>query len=94
MPGLGSLYLMTQDKPPTWINMSGWLFLWDDRTQQRVVDQVKDVDGLCAVRNRALEAVWAQGRPIPDRPLRSFILNDFRPIATFGDFEVMARRAN
>lgn len=93
MPGLGSLYLMSRETPPTWINISNWMFSWDDETQQRVVNQVKDVPGLCAVRYPDGEAFWSRGRLIPDRPLRAFILNDFRTIGTYGSFEVMARRS-
>jgi hypothetical protein len=91
MPGLGSLYLMSRETPPTWMHGSDWLFFWNDRTQQRIVDQVRNVAGLCAVRYPALEASWAQGRPIPDRPLRYFILHNFQTIATIGDFLVMGR---
>jgi hypothetical protein len=94
MPGLGSLYLMAHQTPPTWKNSSGLPWAWDNRTQQRMVDQLRTVDGLCAVRYPGLESWWSsfQGRPIPDDwPLRQFILNDFTTIATIADMVVLKR---
>jgi hypothetical protein len=91
MPGLGSLYLMTQKTPPTWMNISDWMYSWDAKTQQRVVDQVKSAPRLCAVRYPGLEAFWSRGGPIPDRPLRAFIMNDFRSVDTYSVFDVMVR---
>jgi hypothetical protein len=94
MPGLGSLYLMTQKTPPTWMNISNWMYSWDAKTQQRVVDQVKSAPRLCAVYYPGLEAFWSQGRPVPDRPLRAFILKGLQPLSSHGVFEVRVRRAS
>ena len=87
MPGLGSLYLITQKTPPT------WLIGGNTNTQQRVVDQVKNVPGLCAVRYPGLEAFWTRGRPV-DWPLRTFIINDFRQVDSYGAFEILVRRSD
>jgi hypothetical protein len=95
MPGLGSLYLMAQQTPPTWKNSSGLPWAWSNRTQQGMVNQLRDVPGLCAVRYPGLEAWWSQfqGRPIPeDWPLRRFILNDFTMIATIDYMTVLERK--
>ena len=92
MPGLGSLYLMSQKTPPTWMNISAWVFAWDDSKQQRIVDQIEGIPRLCAIRSTAVESMWAGGRPVPDGLLRAFILNDFRSIGTYGYFELMVRR--
>ncbi len=92
MPGFGSLYLMSQKTPPTWMNISAWVFAWDASEQQRVVDQIEGVPRLCAIRSTAVENMWSGSRPIPDGPLRTFILNDFRRVGTYGNFELMVRR--
>ena len=93
MPGLGSLYLMSRETPPTWMNISDWEFSWDRETQQRVVDQVKNVPRMCAVRYPGVETMWSQGKPIPNYPLRAFILNDFRSVAWYGGLDLMVRRS-
>jgi len=87
MPGLGSLYLMSQKTPPTWMLGGG------TETQQRIVDQVKDVPGLCAVRYPGLEAFWSRGRSV-NWPLRAFIIKDFRSLDNYGAFEILVRRAD
>jgi hypothetical protein len=92
-PGLASIYLMAQQEPPTYLNLSGWLFAFDDATQQRVVDTVRDVPGLCAIRHPALAAFWASGRAIPQRPLVRFIADDFTAVETHGPFLLEVRRS-
>ena len=94
IPGLGSLYLMSQETPPSWMTMGNWSFSLDAETQQRILDQVKSVPRLCAVRYPQLETFWVGTRPIPDRPLRAFLLNDFRTVETNGVFDIMIRRAD
>jgi hypothetical protein len=94
MPGLGSLYLMSQKTPPTWMSGSDWIFAWDAKTQQRVVNQVEGVPRLCAIRSVGAETGWAGNRPIPEYPLRAFILNDFRGVGTYGGYELLVRRSN
>ena len=93
MPGLGSLYLWTGQAPPTWRIATNWPFGFDARLQQRVVDQIEGTPGLCAVRFPVMEDWWAQGKPIPDRPLRRFILDDFHEVATIRDLVVLERNA-
>jgi hypothetical protein len=82
---------MSGIEPPTWQAMSVWIFRWNAAFQQKVLDQVKNRPGLCAVRDEAAENLWAEGREIPDYPLRHFILNAFHPIATVGEYVIMAR---
>lgn len=91
-PGLNSLYLMSETTPPSWTNLSGWLFAFDAETQKRVVRQISPDRRLCAIRSPALEAFWAQGRPIPRLALYRFVLEDFRTEASVGIFEVKTRK--
>jgi hypothetical protein len=91
-PGLNSLYLMSEKTPPSWTNLSGWLFVFDAETQEQVVRQISPDRGLCAIRSPALEAFWAQGRPIPRFALYRFVLEDFRTEASVGIFEVKTRK--
>ena len=93
MPGLGSLYLMSQETPPSWMIMGNWSFSLDAETQQRIVDQVKNVPRLCAVRYPQLESWYVGTRSIPNRPLRAFVLNDFRTVDSNGVFDIMVRRS-
>jgi hypothetical protein len=83
---------MAEQEPPTYINGSGWLFAFDEATQQRLVDAARPIRRLCAIRSPDLEAVWAQGRPIPERALVRFIGSEFEPREHIGKFVVMARR--
>jgi hypothetical protein len=91
MPGAASLYLMSGEAPPTWNMVFSGFAPGDDQAQQRLVDQLKQVPGLCAVRYPGLEPFWTQGQPVPDSPIRSFILDDFKPLATFGYMAVLTR---
>jgi len=92
LPGMNSLYLLSGQRPPTGMNATAWMYLFDEPTQQRVVDQVANQDRLCVVRNDELLTVWSQGRPIPERPLYRFITKDVEPIDSYGSFVLQIKR--
>jgi hypothetical protein len=93
-PGLGSLYLMSGETPPTWLNLSGWPVGFGAATQNKALAQVQDAARLCAVRNTSLEDFWAQSHPIPQLALYEFIVNDFRVVGSQGGFDVSVRKGS
>jgi hypothetical protein len=92
LPAVESLYLWTEQEPPTAANNSTWMFLFDAPMQARIVDRLRGIDRLCAVRAPALAEVWTRGRPIPPRPLASYFASAFEPVAQYGPFTVMVRK--
>jgi hypothetical protein len=48
---------------------------------------------LCVVKNQTLIDFWAQGRAVPPQPVVEFIDSTFMPSATFGDYELLVRKA-
>jgi hypothetical protein len=91
IPGTNSLYLFSGVPPPTYLNATAWMFLFDDATQLRVVEGVERVPRACAVRNEALLAFWSQGRAIPQGPLVAYIERSFDPAKTIEGFELLVR---
>jgi hypothetical protein len=67
------------------------MFLFDSGKQQQVVDAVVNADRLCVVRNDSQLKNWAQGQPVPDRPLYRFVTTGVRPIAEFGEFKLLRK---
>jgi hypothetical protein len=92
LPGLDSFYLWSGLRPPTDYNAGDWTYLFDDGMQQKIVDRVSRIPQLCALRSDFIEAGWRRGRPIPNRPLYRFIRLNFRPVRTYGAYQVMVRR--
>ena len=88
IPGLNSLYLFTDTKPPTYLNATAWMFLFDRSTQERVVQSARDIDGTCTVRAPSILSFWAQGRPVPAGPLVDFTMRDLRRVGRVGDYRV------
>ena len=39
------------------------------------------------IRSDSRAELWLQGTPAPDRPLVRYVLNDFKTVATIGEFE-------
>jgi hypothetical protein len=79
IPGMNSLYLWTEQGPPTGMNGTDWMWFFDTAQQQAIVDQVRGMDGLCVVRNDALIDFWEGGHgAVPDRPLVRFITRNFK----------------
>ncbi len=99
LPGMNSFYLWTGIDPPTGLNTTSWMYLLDDEQQQRIVDAVRPVRRLCAVRNDSLLDWWVNGpppgrpraSPPPRRPLLRFIEDEFHTVEQIGDYQIMVR---
>lgn len=78
MPGLNSLYLFAGAEPPTYLNATAWMYLFDASTQARVVERSRTIERLCTVRSPGLLDFWRQGRPVPPGPLVDFVSRDLR----------------
>lgn len=91
IPGTHSLHLFSGIPPPTHLNATAWMFLFDDATQLRVVEAVERIPQACAVRNQGILAFWSQGRAVPRGPLVAYIERSFGPTKTIDGFELLVR---
>ena len=93
-----SLNLWTGREDFTQLNEGGaggagvWLFSLSASDQQSVVSQIRDRQGVCVVLSQALVDLWAQGRPVPRRPLVDYINTAFQPAGTFGIYELLVSK--
>ena len=88
LPGLNTFYLTTGIKPPTWQNTGTWMTLFDATRQAKVVRDLKQVDGLCVLRNREIEKFWtSRGHEIRG-PLRPYLESFTTLVAKVDDYEI------
>ncbi len=92
LPGMNAFYVFAGMEPPTHLNATAWMFLFDSETQQRIVDRVRTSHNVCVIRNRPLAATWSFGRPVPQRPLIRFIDQEFKTVFSRDDYELMVRK--
>lgn len=93
MPGLNSLYLFTRISPPTPLNTTSWMTLFDDDRQAEVRRRLALQPGpLCAVRHRGVIAFWAQGRDVSGTLLARYIDERFVTEFTVNGYEFMVER--
>lgn len=90
LPGMNSFYLWSGQEPPTGFNATGWMTLFSDELQRKVVRRLDPIRGLCLLRNETIAAQWTGGAS-PDGPLVAFLSSGFRPLAGFGDYELLKR---
>lgn len=93
IPGMDSMYLWTDQDPPAELSSEVWWLVLDKDQQQAIVDRLRGRQGLCVVKNQQYIDFWAQGRPVPDRPLVEFINHEFVPMGAWGDYQLLVRRA-
>jgi hypothetical protein len=95
MPRMASLNLWSAQAavPPINTDSGIWIFSFDASTQQAIVDQIRDRTGVCVVLSQALVNFWAEGRPVPRRPLVDYIDTNFAPAGTFGIYELLVSRS-
>jgi hypothetical protein len=89
MPAMPSLYIWTGQKPPAPLLTTDWIYVLDSAQQQSIVDQVRNLPGMCVVRNSAVVKFWAEGRPIPPGPLIDFIETSFVVSSSYGDYDLL-----
>jgi hypothetical protein len=92
LPVMNSFYLWSLKDPPTCFGIGSWIVLFDDPQQELVWDSAKNKNGLRIVRNRRLVRSWVKGRSIQQLPLVRHIEDNFKLLATYGDYEVLVRR--
>jgi hypothetical protein len=69
-----------------------WMLVLDSRQQQSIVEQLQGRQRLCVVKNQKVIDFWAEGRPIPSRPLVDFIYANFVDAASYGDYELLVQK--
>jgi hypothetical protein len=92
-PSLNSLYLWSGIEAPPPQVTGPWMKALDGEQQQRVVDELRASPRPCAIRSDGRAEPWLRGAPPPPGPLVSYLFEDFRPVATVGDYQFLLPRA-
>ena len=94
VPGLNSLYFYTGQPVPEELS-STWMLFLSDEEQQAVVDRVRELPGLCVVRQPQGLAFWSQftdGQGIRRGPLIEFIHTEFRTVENHEGYYLEVRK--
>jgi hypothetical protein len=94
MPRMASMNLWTGRAAISPLNTDAgiWIFSLDAAQQQSIVANIRDRQGVCVVLSQAIVNFWAEGRPVPRRPLVDYIDTNFEPDATFGIYDLLVSR--
>jgi hypothetical protein len=98
MPGLNSFYLWTGLEPPTGMNESEWMILYDAAQQARIVEALSSHARPCAVRSARDAGFWLgacdrRNRDDPETlPLARYINEEFATAAVVGGRELRLPR--
>lgn len=88
-PNIDSFYIWSGIDAPPPQAPGAWINALDSERQQRVVDELRASPRPCAIRSDTRAENWLRGAPPPDRPLARYVLDDFRPVETVGEFQFM-----
>jgi hypothetical protein len=92
LPGMNSLHLWSGVEPPTGLNATAWMYLFDDAEQRRIVAALERARRPCLVRNEPLIEFWSRGRELPSRPLVEYLQERFEPTRKIGSYELLQPR--
>jgi hypothetical protein len=92
MPGFNSLYLWTEQEPPTTQNTNAWMGLLNATRQREIVDALAQHPRACAVRNNNWVSFWLNGQSPGDLPLVHFLIGDFRTVGRYRGYEFQVRK--
>jgi hypothetical protein len=85
-PGMDSFYLWTEEEPPS-LTATGWETLFDDERQEKVIQDLAPIEGLCLLRNKERAAGWGLG----EGPLVKYLEHGFTPLGKWGEYELLRR---
>jgi hypothetical protein len=91
LPGMASFYPWTGQAPPAQLYSGVWMYFLGSAEQKQIVAELSAMPGVCVVRDQAVVDFWAEGRPVPNRPLVEYINSSFRLEERFGDYELLVR---
>ena len=83
---MDSFYLWTEEEPPS-LTATGWETLFDDERQEKVIEDLAPIEGLCLLRNKERAAGWGLG----EGPLVKYLEHGFRPLGKWGEYELLRR---
>lgn len=90
LPGLYSFYFWTEKKPPTGENVTAWMTLLDNASQEEIVDQLQGSRFVGAVKNQEIAENWCPGETqIPDGPLVDYINLQMKVVDRHGGYEIL-----
>jgi hypothetical protein len=85
-PGMDSFYLWTEQEPPS-LTATGWETLFDDERQEKVIQDLAPIEGLCLLRNNERAAGWGLG----EGPLVKYLEHGFTLLGKWGEYELLRR---
>lgn len=92
MPGMNSFYFWSEIDPPTHLNTTTWMTLFDADRQRKIVEAFAQRPRACVIRNEQLVLFWLRGQKIESLPLVVAVEDDFATIDRVGDYEFRVRR--
>ena len=92
LPGMYSFYFWTGRESPTTLNLTNWMYILDDRQQERIVAQLAAYPQLRVLVSPPLIQFWMQGTSLPPAPLVRYLTTGFEQESTVGSAVIWARR--
>ena len=91
LPSMSSLYIWTEQSPPTPIRVPIWWLIATTSQQQSAVQLLEHKPRVCLVANAQVLGMRSMGRPLPSTPLVDYIRRSFVRQGTYGDYELLVR---
>jgi hypothetical protein len=92
---MASLYLWTEQEPPTRFSTVSRPFLLDAAHQEEWVEAVRSVDGMCLVTRPWNEQFWSNAPDAMNGPVLDYVHHWFVPIAKFGGgYQLLKRKGS
>jgi hypothetical protein len=88
-PSTNSLYLWSGLDAPKPQLPNAWMEAFDRDQQQRIVDEMRASPRPCVVRSEERAGMYLPEGPPVNRPLVDYVFDEFEPVGTSGDFELL-----
>jgi hypothetical protein len=91
VPGMNSFYFWAQKKPPTNLNATIWMTLFDAHRQNTIIRSVQNNPNVGIIRNVPLTNFWFHNGKQSSGPLIEWVEANFETFASINGYELMVR---
>src|SRR4030095_14349959 len=91
LPGMYSYYFWSERESPTTLSLTNWMYMLDDRQQERIIAQLESRPEIRVLSRPRLAKFWMKGGQLPSTPLVRYIDSHFTPDANVAGTEIWVR---
>lgn len=92
LPGMDSFYFFSGETPPTGLNASNWMNLFNPSQNTAILNAMRHIPRLCVLENSELSLFWDEDGPLVQTPVVRYMEDNFVVVEKVGPYSMLVRK--